>query len=192
MLNIDKLSEALAGLGRLLDTRGLSYELVVAGGSALLLLGLIERPTRDLDAVALVQAGHLVRADPLPDGLREAVRDIGAALGIDDDWLNPGPAALLDLGLPDGFIERAETKRYGSLSLHVASRQDQIFFKLYAATDQGPDSKHFKDLTALAPTADELIQGAGWARTHDPSEGFRAELIGLLRTLGLNDAAQVI
>jgi hypothetical protein len=41
-----------------LQERGFSCELVAAGGSALLLLGLLERPTRDLDVVALVEGGR--------------------------------------------------------------------------------------------------------------------------------------
>ena len=45
MLDSTALSRALSLLGDVLQERGLSYELVAAGGSALLLLGLLERPT---------------------------------------------------------------------------------------------------------------------------------------------------
>ena len=48
------LDEALRTLGEVLEARGLTYEIVAIGGSALMLLGLIGRPTRDLDALALV------------------------------------------------------------------------------------------------------------------------------------------
>jgi hypothetical protein len=96
------------------------------------------------------------------------------------------------LAFPEGFAERAQTRRFGHLTLHLASRSDQICFKVYAATDQGPDSKHFDDLNALAPTRNELIEAARWARTHDPSEGFQEELIALLQVMGMADAAQVV
>jgi hypothetical protein len=192
MLDSTALPRALRLLGGVLQERGLSYELVAAGGSALLLLGLLQRPTRDLDVVALVEGKRYIAANPLPPDLLNAVRDVGDTLGLGDDWLNPGPASLLELGLPEGFAERVETRRFGRLTLHLASRSDQICFKVYAATDQGPDSKHFDDLNALGPTKNELIEAARWARTHDPSEGFRGELIALLRVMGIADAAQVV
>ena len=71
--------------------------------------------------------------------------------------------------------------------LHLADRRDQIFFKLYAAADQGPRSKHFEDLRRLEATPDELHAAAAWAQTHDPSEGFGSELRRALRDLGVID-----
>lgn len=178
------LPRALTALGELLGSRGLSYEVVAVGGSALLLLGFIHRATRDLDLVAFVDAGRLVRADRLPAPLAESVADVARVLGLRVDWLNRGPASLLDLGLPEGFAQRLETRRYGGLTLHLASRLDHIALKLYAAVDQGPDSKHAADLLALAPSQDELLGSARWARTHDSSEAFRSQLVQALRHFG--------
>ncbi len=113
-----------------------------------MLLGLLERPTRDLDIVALVESGQYVKAKPLPRQLKEAVQDVGEALGIGAAWLNEGPSDLLDFGLPEGFAERTETRRYGPLTLRIAGRQDQVCFKLYAAADQ-VRSKHFQDWKVL-------------------------------------------
>jgi hypothetical protein len=48
--------------------------------------------------------------------------------------------------------------------------------------------KHEADLRALEPTRDELIEAARWTITHDPSEGFRTELLGALAHLGVEDA----
>ncbi|MES2643419.1 MAG: DUF6036 family nucleotidyltransferase [Myxococcota bacterium] len=48
------LQEALETLGALLASRGQHYDIVVIGGGALLLLGLIDRPTRDLDIVSRI------------------------------------------------------------------------------------------------------------------------------------------
>ena len=44
-----------------------------------------------------------------------------------------------------------------ALTIHFAGRLDQICFKLYAAVDQGPTSKHFADLNRLEPTHNELL-----------------------------------
>jgi hypothetical protein len=99
--------------------------------------------------------------------------------------LNPGPTDLLRLGLPEGFIDRLERHDYGeSLIVHLASRYDQIHFKLYALVDQGP-GKHEEDLRALAPTEDELIAAAGWSTSQDPSEGYALMLRQALSHLGV-------
>jgi len=177
---------ALDALSQTLEARGLRYELVAVGGTSLLLLGLIDRPTRDLDVVATVEAGTYCALRELPPPLAEAVRDVGDVMGIGPNWLNSGPAPLLDFGLPEGFAERAEVRRYGALTLDLASRVDQIFLKLYAAADQGLTSKHMADLRGLTPTGGELVAAARWTRTHDPSPGFAQELRMVLRALGVD------
>ena len=105
-------------------------------------------------------------------------------MGLSDDWLNPGPTELLRFGLPLGFAERVQRRQYGSLAVQVASRFDQICFKLYAAVDQGPRSKHAADLRGLEPTPEELLTAARWTRTHDPSDGYRNVLVTTLDWLG--------
>jgi hypothetical protein len=186
------LDEALATLGETLEARGLAYEVVAIGGSSLMLLGFISRPTRDLDAVALVEDGELLPADPLPPPLVEAIADVGRVLGIGERWFNPGPTDLLRFGLPDGFEGRLETMRYAGLTLRVAGRVDQIHFKLYAAVDQGLESKHAADLRALEPTREELIGAAHWSQSHDPSEGYRQELVRILTAFGVEDADALV
>ena len=91
------LNEALRALAETLEARHLRYELVAVGGSGLLLLGLINRATADLDIVAVVEGGEYVKADPLPQPLADAARDVGEVFGIAADWLNSAPTALLDL-----------------------------------------------------------------------------------------------
>jgi hypothetical protein len=132
----------------------------------LLLLGLISRATADLDVVALIEAGRYIRPSALPEPLREAAADAAGVMGIRPDWINVGPAGLLDLGLPEGFAERTVEQRYGGLIVHLAGRRDQVFLKLYAATDQGPQSKHFQDLIALDPV--NFATGRGVIRPRSP------------------------
>ncbi len=144
-------------LGQLLSDRGFYYEVVAVGGGGLLLLGLIDRTTKDLDVVALVQGRELFSADPLPAALIRAAEEVGSALELGENWLNTGPASLLKMGLPQGFIERLHVRKYKGLTVYLADRFDQICLKLYASVDQGPESKHFADLLALTPTAEELV-----------------------------------
>lgn len=177
-MEIDSVSleEALMVLGQLLEDKGHYYEIVVIGGGSLLLLKQIERTTKDLDLVALIKNGQFVSADPLPHILLQSAEEVGKALELGKDWLNIGPAALLNMGLPPGFMNRMHTRHYKGLTIHLADRFDQIFFKLYASVDQGPRSKHFADLIALKPTFAELEQAKSWCISHDVSESFESEI----------------
>jgi hypothetical protein len=171
-----------------------SFELLVCGGSALNILGLIERSTRDVDVLAYVKRGGkgeilIIKADPLKPELSAAATKIARDFNLPDKWLNAEPASAVDLGLPHGIMERVITRRFGqNLTIHFLGRYDQIHFKLYAAVDQGA-GKHLDDLLALKPTSDEIEQAARWSMTHDISEGFKQSLKGLLNYLGFKDVA---
>jgi uncharacterized nucleotidyltransferase DUF6036 len=178
----------LEALGQQLGTLDAQIELVVIGGSALLALGLVDRATRDVDVVAVLEGGAFKPVDPLPEALRTARDRVARDFRLPGDWLNAEPASLLDLGLPAGFLQRAVRVAYGpALTVWYASRIDQIHFKLYAVVDQGP-GKHESDLRALGPTSAELMEAARWSRTHDPSEGYEAVLGQVLEALGAADA----
>jgi hypothetical protein len=181
--------QLFSALGEQLAVRGERAELVVIGGSGLLSLGLTSRATRDVDVVALLVGRTLADPRPMPPALIEARDLVSRDFGLPEDWLNAAPADLLDFGLPDGFIDRLERRDYGgALAVHLASRFDQIHFKLYAMVDQGA-GKHEADLRALEPTREELLAAARWTRTHDPSEGFREQLLAALAYLGVEDAS---
>lgn len=118
-----------------------------------MLLGLINRPTKDLDLVALVSDGEFISASPLPKPFLQAVNEIEVAFNLGKNWVNAGPSDLFKMGLPEGFKSRMEALNYGGLMIHLAGRFDQICFKLYAAVDGGnPHTKHFADLKLLQPT----------------------------------------
>lgn len=189
MLDItpDRADELLRALGEQLAARGERYELAVIGGFALLALGLVERTTKDVDIVALRSGDDLEGAKPLPDGLRAAGDLVARDFSLPAEWLNPGPTGLLEFGLPNGFVDRLQRRDYGEgLVVYLASRYDQIHFKLYAAVDQGP-GKHEQDLRALAPSGAELVAAARWSRTQDPSEGYAQVLRGALASFGVED-----
>lgn len=181
-------SGALAALSEQLVAAHARFELVVIGGSALVALGLVERATRDVDVLGILSDRGLSSAEPLPEALATAAARVARDLGLPTDWLNPGPAALLDLGLPDGFLDRTHRVEFGrGLVVRYADRYDQIHFKLYAMVDQR-GGRHEEDLRALAPTREELLAAARWTISHDPSVGFRQQLLLALGTLGVDDA----
>ena len=172
-------------------------ELLVCGGSALNVLGLVQRATKDVDVLAYVNrntAGEVsfISADPLNKNLITASKKVARDFNLTENWLNAGPASATDLGLPNGILKRVKTIQYGQkLTIHFMGRYDQIHFKLYAAVDQGA-GKHFDDLLALNPTPDELEQAARWSMTHDVSKGYRQVLKGLLTHMGFKDVAESI
>lgn len=185
------LSQALALLGEVLERRGHPRQhFVVCGGSSLIALDLVTRTTtRDVDVLARFEDRQLIQAKPLPEFVREAAEAVRVELDLPKDWFNTGPAddTFFRFGFPPGMEERLTPCRYGdSLTISFISRHDQIYFKLYAAADQGP-GRHVTDLMDLHPTGEELLAAARWTREHDPSDGFRVVLEGLLNHLGHGD-----
>lgn len=184
-----QLEAALTALGKLLEARGLHYEVVLIGGGNLILRELVSRPTtKDLDLLGEWAPDGVKPMRPMPAPLRDAVADVGRTYGLASDWINLGPESLLDLGLPNGFFERLERRDFGGLVTWLAGRFDMVCFKLYAAVDQGPRSRHMQDLRELDPDHDGLIAAARWTVTHDPSPGFRSLLVRTLAELGVEDA----
>ncbi len=192
-LDAQALELALQSLAiRLKENDSGPFEIVICGGSALILSGLISRTTKDVDIVALAASGLLLPPDPLPDALLEAAVEAAEDLGLSRDWLNNGPSrgegGLFQMGLPDGLSGRLHTRQYGvRLTVHFIGRLDQIHFKLYAAADRG--GYHITDLQALGPTAEEIEAAARWAMTHDVSSEFATILKHLLRELGYAESA---
>jgi hypothetical protein len=194
----DEIERALTLLGASLEARDAGpFDLAVIGGAALAVLGLSFRPTRDVDVLALVQADgsggiRLASSRPLPQVLLDAAAETALALGIGDDWLNDGPTDLLEHGLPTGFEARLTRRSYGPrLVVWYAARQDLVALKTYAAADLG-EGRHLEDLQALAPSREELMAAARWARTHDPSMAFGSQLSSLLAFMGCGDSVKEV
>lgn len=184
-LGREQLEAALGALGELLAARRLHYEVVLIGGGNLILRGLVTRPTtKDLDVLGGWSPSGVEPMHPMPAALATAIRDVALAFGLSSDWMNLGPSAILDLGVPDGFLDRLERHGYGGLVVWLADRVDMICFKLFAAVDQGVRSRHLQDLRELEPTRDELLVAARWTQTHDPSPGYRSLLRDTLAAVG--------
>lgn len=186
-LDFTTLESALFLLGQRLARLKQHYEVVAIGGASLVLLGHIDRTTKDLDLVALIESGRLISAKPLPQVFLNEIAAVGSALEIGEFWVNGGPTSLLESGLPEGFEQRLVIRKYEGLTIHFASREDQICFKLYAAVDQGSSSKHFADLRWLEPTTNELLNAKRWCLTQDVSLEFSLMLRQALRALGIED-----
>jgi hypothetical protein len=183
----DDAARLLAALGEQLGVLGERIELVVVGGTALLALGLGSRVTRDIDVVALIIGGRLSSSEPFPPPLAQASERVARDFRLPRDWINSGPADMVE-ELPDGFDGRLETRHYGpNLTVHFASRFDQIHFKFYAAAD-GMSAKHEVDLRNLAPTEHELRSAARWSLAQNAPGPFETQVAETLRRFGVQDA----
>jgi hypothetical protein len=170
----------LEAFDRYLVARGLALDAVVVGGTALNLLGVTTRVTRDCD----------VLFPELPDAIVQAARHFAiewrtAGGQLRDDWLNNGPASLTRQ-LPAGWQDQVTLAFQGAaLALRTPGRADLLRTKLFALCDRGID---LPDCIALAPTADELRDLLPWVQYQDSNpdwpEHVRATLADLAERLG--------
>ena len=124
---------------------------------------------------------------PLPPELLEAAADVARAYELGEGWLNSHAAdLLLEYGLPEGFVARCDVRRYGALTVHLASRQDQIAFKLFASLDVNR-TQDVDDLRAIHPSEEELVAATPWVLAHQLKR-FRTDLVFMLSTFGVEDA----
>ncbi|MBI5367169.1 MAG: hypothetical protein HZA54_09040 [Planctomycetes bacterium] len=193
------LHRALEALGERLDAAGAPpFEVAVCGGAALILQGLADRKTGDVDVLGqLVRrtdgVGELHKWSRLPDLLRAEVQRVAQDLGLDSKaapWFNLGPAGLLDCPLPEGMVGRLHPMRFGkSLVLHLLDRQDLLVFKVWACTDRAAKPQHFEDLQQLRPSAQELEAAGRAALAFSPWPLNHERIQELLTRLGHGDVA---
>lgn len=149
------------------------------------LLGLIHRPTEDVDVLAVrtdVSCAELQVVPPphpLPQALTKAIQQVAQDFQLPSDWLNANVAGHWRTGLPPGWIERIHWRESPGLSLGLVDRYDPIFFKLYAAADHAQldlawyrPSKHDLDLIALTPTEEEFSAAREWVCMQDGSPQY--------------------
>lgn len=192
-----EIEKTLMALSEQLEAKspGTVIKMLVCGGAALNVLGYVTRTTKDVDVVAFIDKNKngdtiLTKASPLKPILIEAGKLVQKDFNLPDNWINAGPSSVMDFGLPQGLMGRAETHKYGkNLIIYFLGRYDQIHFKLHAAVDQS-GGKHYDDLMALKPNAEELEKAARWSMTHDPSEGYKMVLKDFLFKIGHKNVAE--
>jgi hypothetical protein len=199
-LDYATLNRAFLSLGALLgDSKSAQIKIVVCGGSSLIATNLVNRTTKDVDIVAMLDSNEkIVEALPLPEILLQAAGSVASAMNLPASWLNNGPRSIVipllpNYGLPEGFLQRLKPQTYGTnLRVYFLDRIDQIYFKLFAAVDLGGPSRHLDDLDSLTPTDDELYAAAQWVKIQDPSEGFTETMKLMLRKTGHERVAEKI
>lgn len=159
-----------------LSARGAGFTGIVIGGTALALIGIVVRPTRDCD----------VLDPPIPAELASHARAFAAqrrATGdpLADDWFNAGPASLASV-LPPGWRDRFVDAFTGrALRLRTLGRSDLLASKLFALCDRGTD---LGDCLALAPTPAELSTAQPWLEYQDANPNWPAHTRNVIADLG--------
>ena len=147
---------ALHALDEALVDRKMKRDLIVCGGSALLILDVIDRETRDVDVIS-------------PDvdiQLKEASLEVAKKLSLPHDWINDGPKNLANELLID-WRKRVDLLFQGrALTLQVLGRIDLIATKIYAFCDREDD---FQDVLKLKPNSQELEGVYAWVLERDAS-----------------------
>ncbi len=198
--NVQEIHGALQRLGkRLLYDYAEPISLVVCGGSALNVLKIASRTTRDVDVLATVEEtaeGIRLRHDqPLPKGFRDVVAEVGRDLGLDADWLNMGPKDVFEVyGAPRGMTERWTRREYGpSLTVYFVSRLDQVHLKLLAAADPKAEPRHLEDLASrIKPTVEEVQTAVAWLLDRKTSPRFRGHVRRAVEALGYDNISHSI
>ena len=152
-------NETIPRFDAFLAERGLRLEAIAAGGTALALMGIITRETRDCDLVEPQLTEDLTQAAA---AFAATLRNQGTTLR--DDWLNNGPASLGAL-LPDGWRDRLHLIHDGkAIRLWSLGRPELLLAKLWALCDRSLD---LSDCVALNPSTEELAQAEAWIVRQD-------------------------
>lgn len=186
-----QIRDALSRLGRHLALADAGeYALLICGGSALNLAGLVDRPTRDVDVLGLVRGTEkaLVVAELLPEEVSRAAQLVASDLSLPADWLNDSALAVHHVGLPAGILKRAHRWEFGPcLRVYVIGRQDQVALKLYAALDRQKGQRHFRDLDTIGATPTEMEFAVHWLLDRKTSPEFRKAIRKISETLGFRN-----
>ena len=188
--NRQQIQEALSRTGRRLALADVGeFALLVCGGSALNLSGIMQRPTRDVDVLGLVKgtAPATIAAEQLPAEVARAAEWVALDLGLPRGWLNDAALDVQRLGLPPGILKRAHRLDFGPcLTVFLIGRQDQVALKLYAAIDREKGQRHLKDLESINPTKAEMEAAARWLLDRKTSPQFRAAVSSMAGALGFS------
>jgi hypothetical protein len=187
-----KAEEMLSALGTVMEEQGIApVDIVVCGAMALVLQGIISRPTRDIDGLGLVveEGGSLMLRKPLMSGeFNAAVERVGALFGEGKHWFSTAAIILHDdTELPPDIVERAEARRFGErLTVRLCSRPHMVCLKMWAAINRGePD---IGDLIQMGVSAEEAWEAAVWCL--DQNEDALAEILSVLEEVGHGDVGK--
>lgn len=147
IIQLQELDLALEKLDQDLAKQDKKLEIIVIGGYALYLHGILGRYTLDIDYINQV----------FDEEILELVFSIGDELG-NDCWLNSQAKGMI---LPDGFYERLSSyDKFNCINISYAAKEDLIKLKIAAYFYRSIyNEKDLDDLRNLNITKGDLTDG---------------------------------
>lgn len=134
---------------RYLQVKGLKFSGIVVGGSALVLLDIIDRSTKDFDMIE----------DNIPQEIVDAALKFAEQENLSIYWLNSGPSELVK-HLPAHWRSTIQPLYSGDgLKLSTLSRDNLIKAKIWAYCDR---TKDYDDVISMLPSKGELADTQAW------------------------------
>jgi len=193
----EEIQEALTFLGKQMAlVYAEDLRLLCCGGSGLCMLEILTRSTKDVDALAFVVDGGVLKPiEGFSPEMEKAIAQTARQFDLDDDWLNAEASIVLKRGLPEGILERSlsHTHKYGPcLTVQFIDRLDQVALKLFAAMDPVKGRKHEEDLVEMKPTRQEIEHALRWMTGWNSNAAFKKRLAFLVEGLGFPELADGI
>lgn len=154
ILNVESIVKSF---DEFLAKNSLKFESIVIGGAALIIMGVIQRETVDIDCL-----------DPkIPEEILNAAQEFRKSnpnLSLSESWINNGPDSLVK-DLPKGWRHRIVPLYNGNaITFYTLGRLDLLMTKLFAFCDRDID---LNDCLRLKPTVHELEQCFSWVVNQD-------------------------
>lgn len=152
-----KVKEALLQFDVFLNKKGLSFEAVVIGAAALVVMDIISRETIDVDCLE----------PEIPEEILKAAaefRNIHPEHKLPEKWINNGPHSLLRDLSKDWRTRIRIIFKGKALVLSTLGRADLLKTKLFAYCDRDDD---LMDCLAMKPTSAELDRCYEWVAARD-------------------------
>lgn len=172
--------EVLKSFDHFLKNKNLEFSATIIGGAALIILGVINRATKDIDCLDPQIPETICRAS-----VEFAKKYRGEGAPLKTNWFNNGPQSLKK-ELPQGW-QKQTIPLYAGTNLHLETlgRLDLLRSKLFAYCDRQQD---LQDCIALKPKLGELKRCYLWLTKRDFNplwpQHVLTSLIYLSRELG--------
>ncbi len=165
------IKKALSLLDKELVMKKFNVELIICGGAALILMGIVSRETVDVDVITKL----------IPDAVLEAAKVVAKKLKYPEDWLNNKASPILDR-LPVNWEDHLITVFTGkAVTIKSISRQDLISAKLHAAVDR--KAADYDDILDLNPTVLELDRARDYCLRLAQHETYEIWVNGYVKLL---------
>ena len=150
----------LPDFDRFLYQKGVKFEAVVIGSSALTIIGFIQRQTVDIDILDPKIPNEILK---LADEFRMNMEK--KQIYLIEDWINNGPDKLKE-NLPKNWKNRTQPFFNGkAITFVTLGRPDLLKDKLWGFCDLREQDRNV--ILALKPSKNELLEASKWVKDQE-------------------------